>query len=383
MFHIAFTLVYVYLLWRLVLPLPIARAWRLLIALLLLIVSKMHWINDALHGNMWSFEIPYGAALFIGWLFGAFVLLFVFVLVGDCLLLMVWLIRGRESRNHLGRWVSQATLYLAFAVSAIGVGNAVRVPEVKRIDLPIADLPASLDGFKLVQLTDTHISRLFPEHWVKQVVARTNALSPDLILFTGDFIDGTVSDRAVDVAPLANLRARLGVIGIPGNHEYYFDYAQWRERLATLGIQLIENSHVELPIGDAGLTIAGVTDAAANTYGYVGPDLDAAVYGATKSWPVVLLSHRPEGAIENSRAGVVLQLSGHTHGGMIAGLNQLGKYANEGFVSGMHDVGAMKLYVSNGTALWMGFPIRLGVPAEITQFTLRVTAGQQSTVHAQ
>ncbi|OZI53960.1 metallophosphoesterase [Bordetella genomosp. 5] len=371
MFHTTFSLAFLYLLWRFVLPLPIARVWAALIAIALLVVSKMHWINDALYGNMWSFEVPYRVALLMGWLFCAFVLLFVFMLAGDLALLVTWVVRGKNARTRLGMWVSPAALFLAAVISAIGVANAIRVPEVRHIDLPIADLPESLDGFKLVQLSDTHISRLFPEAWVRQVVERTNNLSPDLILFTGDFIDGTVEDRRSDVAPLADLRAKYGVLGIPGNHEYYFDYVKWRQQIEEVGIKLLENAHVELPIGKAGLTIVGVTDAAATNYGFVGPDMEEAMRGAPTTWPVILMSHRPEGANESARAGVDLQLSGHTHGGMIVGLNQIGKYANQGFVSGMYEVGPMKLYVSNGIALWMGFPIRLGVPAEITEFTLR------------
>lgn len=374
MFHIAFTLAYLFLLWRFVLPLPISRNWRLLIAVLLFVVSKVHWINDVLYGNMWSFEVPYSIAVFLGWAFCAFVLLFIFVLIGDCLWLLVWFVRRRRPRNRLPSWLSSVAPILAASASLVGVQNAVGVPEVKHIELPIVGLPASLDGFKLVQLTDTHISRLFPEEWVQKVVARTNALSPDLILFTGDFIDGTVGERVADVAPLANLKARFGVLGIPGNHEYYFDYKQWRECLSGLGIQLIENSHVQLQVQDAGLTIVGVTDAAARDYGFAGPDLDVALRGASEKWPIVLMSHRPEGAREYSKAGVTLQLSGHTHGGMMVGLNQLGKFANQGFTSGLYDIDAMKLYVSNGTALWMGFPIRLGVPSEITLFTLRAAA---------
>ncbi|NVL43670.1 hypothetical protein F2S74_17200, partial [Pseudomonas syringae pv. actinidiae] len=68
---------------------------------------------------------------------------------------------------------------------------------------------------------------------------------------------------------------------------------------------------------------------------------------------------------------VGLQLSGHTHGGMIKGLDLVVRSANQGFVSGSYDIGNMRLYVSNGTGLWNGFPVRLGVPSEITEITLR------------
>jgi predicted MPP superfamily phosphohydrolase len=70
-------------------------------------------------------------------------------------------------------------------------------------------------------------------------------------------------------------------------------------------------------------------------------------------------------------AGVALQLSGHTHGGMVLGLDQLVARGNNGFVSGLYEVGGMQLYVNNGTALWPGFALRLGRPSELTVFTLR------------
>ena len=69
--------------------------------------------------------------------------------------------------------------------------------------------------------------------------------------------------------------------------------------------------------------------------------------------------------------GVALQLSGHTHGGMIIGLDRVVARANNGVVSGRYEVNGMTLYLNNGTALWPGFALRLGVPAELTRITLR------------
>ncbi|HAK91344.1 MAG TPA: metallophosphoesterase, partial [Massilia timonae] len=81
--------------------------------------------------------------------------------------------------------------------------------------------------------------------------------------------------------------------------------------------------------------------------------------------------HQPIGVAANAESGIDVQLSGHTHGGMIRGVDQVVKRANGGYVSGSYRVKGMQLYVSNGTGLWNGFPIRLGVPAEITEFVLR------------
>ena len=86
--------------------------------------------------------------------------------------------------------------------------------------------------------------------------------------------------------------------------------------------------------------------------------------------PVVLLSHQPRFAHEYAKYPISLQLSGHTHGGMIAGLPALlVKIANKGFVSGLYRVGDMTLYVSNGAGLWNGFMFRLGVPSVRTRLT--------------
>ena len=86
---------------------------------------------------------------------------------------------------------------------------------------------------------------------------------------------------------------------------------------------------------------------------------------------MILLDHQPKSALRNAQAGVALQLSGHTHGGMVVGLDRLVAKFNSGFVSGFYNVEGMQLYVNNGTALWNGFPFRIGVPSELTVITLR------------
>lgn len=137
-----------------------------------------------------------------------------------------------------------------------------------------------------------------------------------------------------------------------------------------LGVRMLENEHVVLNRGEGQLTIAGITDTVAADYGHEGPDLQRALAGAPQS-TTILMSHRPNGAAANAAAGIALQLSGHTHGGMVRGLDLVARPANEGFVSRAYRVGSMHLYVSNGTGLWEGFPIRLGVPSEITELRLK------------
>ncbi|MNV60942.1 putative metallophosphoesterase [compost metagenome] len=93
--------------------------------------------------------------------------------------------------------------------------------------------------------------------------------------------------------------------------------------------------------------------------------------GKPEGLPVVLLDHRPGAMRANAMAGADLQLSGHTHGGHIRGVDLVVKAFNNGFVSGHYQVGESTLYVSNGAGLWPGLPLRLGRPSEITLITLR------------
>lgn len=372
MFHVYLVLAYLYVLWRFIIPLPISKGGRTSLAVVLLLVSKYHLIQIWVFGTMFSPEMPRWAVLVAGWAFCSFVLLFVFVVLADLANGVLSVLRIRAAKKLVGRSSRYLAASVALLLSAFGVYQAAQAPGVRTVEVRIKNLPQAMDSLRVVHLTDLHISKLFQAPWVDAVVRRTNALNPDLILITGDLIDGTTTDRKLDVAPLAGLNARLGIIGIPGNHEYYFNEPQWHAEFERLGIQMLLNEHVVIGAGSELLVIAGVTDEAAAQFGMAGPNLKAALKGGPATAPVILLKHRPAGADRSAQAGIALQLSGHTHGGMIKGLDQIGRYANDGFVSGAYQVGAMTLYTSNGAGLWNGFPIRLGVPAEITEIVLRV-----------
>ena len=270
--------------------------------------------------------------------------------------------------------VRYAAAAFASLLAAFGVRAAVRVPPLRDVTVDIRALPPQFDGYRVLQLTDLHISRLFPAAWTRQVVETSNALGVDLVVVTGDFIDGTLAARRADVEPLRGLRAPDGVYAIPGNHEYFFGYREWMGHLAGMGLHMLLNEHVVLTRGQGRIVLAGVTDASAVATGDPGPDLIAALAGAPADVPILLLDHQPRTARNAAARGVSLQLSGHTHGGMIRGLDRLVARGNGGFVSGRYDVDAMTLYVNNGTALWPGFALRLGRPSELTRITLRRVA---------
>jgi predicted MPP superfamily phosphohydrolase len=341
------------------------------ITVLLLFVSQYHFWSQLSSGSRFAPEFPRIIVILFNWAFGAVALLAVLQILLDVGTLTVMLAQLRVVTVPDIMRYGIACIAALFA--AYGLAGALRVPPVKDIEVAIRDLPLAFDGYRLLQLTDLHLSRLFTARWAGAVVDRANTSGADLIVVTGDFIDGSVSMRRADVEPLRDLRAPDGVFGIPGNHEYFFDYAAWMRHLTCLGIRMLENEHVVLTRGDARIVLAGVTDRSALRRGQPGPDLEGTLADAPKDVPVVLLDHQPRAARHAAARGVALQLSGHTHGGM-KGLDRIVAKGNGGFVSGRYLVDGMTLYVSNGTALWPGFALRLGRPSEITRFTLRRTA---------
>lgn len=350
-------------------PLTLPVPAKLALAVLLIVASQYHRWSRLSSGSVFAPEFPRAIVILFNWAFGTILLLAVLQLLLDLGTLGAVLVRRGEV--DVPDVVRYAIAGIAAALAGVGVANAVRIPPVKHLEVAIRGLPSQFDGYRVLQLTDLHLSRLFPAAWARAVVERANTADVDLVVVTGDFIDGSVAMRRSDVAPLHHLRAPDGVYAVPGNHEYFFDYRAWCQALAQLGMRMLLNSHVVLQRGGAQLTLAGVTDLSAPAAGEVGPDLDAALAGAPKGAPVILLDHQPRRARRAAARGIALQLSGHTHGGMIAGLDRLVARANDGFVSGRYDVDGMTLYVSNGTGLWPGFAVRLGRPSELTRIVLR------------
>ncbi|GLW37707.1 metallophosphoesterase [Pectobacterium carotovorum subsp. carotovorum] len=371
-FHVITGLIALYVIWRLVWRLRVGVPVKRILALLLLLVSQHHLITRTFFGTMASPEVPAFVLMFLGWAFGALLISAFLLLAIDLIGVVGRLLSRSAGQVLLNNMALRGGIFVvAMGLAAIGVWEAVRVPEVRTVEVELKQLPPALDGFRLVQLTDLHASRLLQRPWMEAVVAKTNALKPDLTVITGDLADGTVSARHDDMEPLRNLTAPHGVFAIVGNHEYYVEYTQWVQRLNTLGLRMLLNENVSIERDNAAFVLAGITDRTAADFQQLLPDTAAALSGIAPDTAVVLLSHRPTGAKENARAGVDLQLSGHTHGGQVLGMHWVTQLANEGYVSGGYDVDGMHLYVSNGAGLWNGFPIRLGKRAEITQFIFR------------
>lgn len=316
--------------------------------------------------------LPRAVLLPAAWISGTLIFATPLLIVRDLALLVLWK-RGKKPGKLPMR--ALAGILVATAVlAAWGEICAVRPPEVRRLEL-IRDIPRALDGFKIVYISDTHISRTSSPNRLWTVVCRANARKPDVILLGGDLGDLNPPEIRPNMHQLGDLHARYGVYSSPGNHEYFRGFDEWIEFLDSVGIETLLNRHVVIEHNGAKIVIAGLPDQNKDSQWHAGreePNMEKTLRGAPAGAPVILLEHQPRFARENAEYGVTLQLSGHTHGGMIAGLPALlVKFANKGFVSGRYDVNGMTLYVSNGAGLWNGFMFRLGVPSEITEIVLR------------
>ncbi len=277
-----------------------------------------------------------------------------------------------ERRQVVARVFAGLVTAVAGSLSVAALTSGLGPVAIKKVRVPLARLPKALDGFRIVQLTDIHVGPTIGKAFIDDLVARTNALTPDLIVITGDLVDGSVHELREHVAPLANLRAKHGVFFVTGNHEYYSDAVAWVAHLGSLGIRVLRNERVAVAgsrDGDGGFDLAGVDDATAHGFGIGhGTDVAAAAAGRDPARLLVLLAHQPKAVFEAAKAGVDLQLSGHTHGGQ---LWPFGYFVplQQPYNAGLFDHEGTKIYVSRGTGYW-GPPMRLGAPAEITELSL-------------
>ena len=272
-----------------------------------------------------------------------------------------------ERRQAIARLFGGAAAVVGIGASGVGVASVLSPVAVSRVRVAIDRLTKAKSGYRIVQISDVHVGPTIGHDFIAEIVARINALNPDLIAITGDLVDGSVADLTEHVAPLANLRAKDGVFFVTGNHEYYSGADAWIAHLGTkLGVRVLRNEHVRIG-GEDGFDLAGIDDASAHGDGH-GSDLPKALRGRDPSRACVLLAHQPRGIDLADTLGVDLQLSGHTHGGQMVPWNFLVRL-QQPFVAGLHKLARAQIYVSRGTGYW-GPPMRVGAPAEITEIEL-------------
>ena len=364
--------VFLYAAVSLILPLHLSWSWKIACFALLAVVAQKNVLFEKFGGGMFfAPELPQALLIGAAWLYNALIIMLVLLLFKDAALIL-WKIGVR--RPFPVQSSALLITALSLGLSLYGTWAALKVPAIVTHEVTLDRLPPQFDGLKIALLSDLHASAMNTAPLLQSVVDKTNELNADVVLLSGDMVDGTVKHREHDTAPLAQLRAAYGVWGVSGNHEFYSGYTDWLEKFKQLGITMLENDCAVIEKGGAQLFIAGVPDAHGARFGFAAPNAEGVLKGIPRDSCVVLIEHNPVRARQNAALGVSLQLSGHTHGGMMPVLDRIIGRMNGGFLRGWYTVAGMKLFVSPGTLLWNGFPLRLCVPSEISLIVLRSPA---------
>jgi uncharacterized protein len=311
---------------------------------------------------------------------------------------------ANPSRRYFFRTATALAGAGPFLTAVYGFAEERLAYQVRPVEVALPNLPAALDGLKIVQISDIHLSGYMPRKQVRRAVEMANDLGADLALATGDFITGVGDPIADCIEEVSRLRAPLGVWGCNGNHEIYAraeDTAQYL--FAQAGMKLLRYENAQLEFKGASFNLIGVDYQRERTPSgrriQMLPDVDKLV---RRDMPNILLSHNPNAFNRAAELGIELTLAGHTHGGQIqveildhrlsparfitdyvADLYQRPMFApapndraSSGSVFGKNHGSLFpnkplaSLYVNRGLGT-VGAPVRLGVPPEITLLTLR------------
>lgn len=388
MMTLILAIIYTYIWYRLIRPAALT-GWRKWLSVALLIpfplimpisfllrrITQNYFINDLVN---W--------AGFIG--FGFISLLFAGLIIRDMVLIIVFIIKKLSYllKQKTSGWRAQKDfdpqrrLFLlnatnvgiigaAALLTGYGIYEARRRAILEEITVPIANLPAKFEGYRIAQFSDIHAGATIRRGFIESVVNDLSQLNVDAIVFTGDMVDGSVPHLKNDVAPFADISAPDGVYFVTGNHEYYSGVEPWIEEMDRLGFTVLINEHRQIERDQEKLVIAGVTDYRAGSHlAQHETDPFKAIAGVDNQVIKILLAHQPKSIYKAAEAGYDLQLSGHTHGGQYIPWNFV-VTLDQPFISGLHKYKNTSIYVNRGTGYW-GPPLRVGIPSEITLIKL-------------
>lgn len=228
-------------------------------------------------------------------------------------------------------------------------------------------LPRSLDGFRIVQLSDIHHSPFTSREQIERAVQTATSLQPDIIALTGDYISKERAYAAPCAELLGKLRARHGVYAVLGNHDHWTDASLITDLFRAEGMTVLVNQGMRFEKNGAAFWLAGVDDTMVGL-----EDLPLALAGSREDEMKLVLAHNPIILRRAARAGVDLVLSGHTHGGQVSlrSENNSSGRPRRRLLKGLARQGETQIYVSRGLGTVV-LPVRFGCPPEVSLLELR------------
>ncbi len=248
------------------------------------------------------------------------------------------------------------TLLTILGIGIWGIINAKHPPVLRTLEVSCKKLSKE---FHVVHLADFHIDRSKSVKTVHDIVSRTNALNPDVILITGDLIDANTNYLKPFAEALKQFRAKHGVFVVSGNHDYYAGIDKFEAFAQSANMKTLTNNHAIVD----GIQIAGVPDESLR------PNIIQTLSRCEPSQPIILLRHQPVAFEEAVERGVDLQLSGHTHRGQIIPWNYLVRLPFRYFY-GLRRYKSGYIYTTSGVSTW-GPPMRLGSRSEFAHIVLK------------
>ncbi len=255
-----------------------------------------------------------------------------------------------------------ASSYSATARNALDEANSLTIEQVR---INLNRLPKTLDGFRIVHLSDIHHSPFTSLEHINRAVEIANELKPDMFVLTGDF----VSHEREYIEPMAhamgNLQSEFGTFACLGNHDHRTDAESVTRHLREAKITVLINEGFRFSARGASFWLCGVDD-----YSVGKPDLRLALRGSFPDEMKLLLAHNPKFLYRAARASIDLMLSGHTHGGQIRLREDERKILpRRKSASGLYRRKDSQMYITRGIGTVV-LPVRFGCPPEISLLEL-------------
>ena len=274
-------------------------------------------------------------------------------------------------RRKLIQAAGTAAVVAPFAIVGFGAFIERTDFQVKEVDMPIPDLHPDLDGLRIGQLSDLHVSPWLSVNDLGRAIGMLNELKPHLTLVTGDLITQVGDPLDDTIRELSRLRADAGILGCLGNHEMFTQCESYTtEQAARYGMDFLRHRARVFRWGKGELNVAGVDFQKLPRSRFLTGAQKLLVPGVTN----VLLSHNPAVFPTAVAQGWDATIAGHTHGGQVTlgVFNQtlnLARFVTP-YVSGLYQLKGKSCYVTNGIGT-IGIPVRIGSPPEVTLLRLR------------